>query len=59
MMRIFVRESFERCYVLDVADLDEATVQLAIDNYNVVEGDEPQWVGTEALTKDGDEILSY
>lgn len=59
MPKIFVRETFERCYQLEVADLDEDTVQLAIDNHNVEEGDEPQWIGTEALTEDGDEILSY
>ena len=59
MPKIFVRETFERCYQLEVADLGMHTVQLAIDNHNVKEGDEPQWVSTEALTKDGDEILSY
>ena len=60
MPKIFVRETFERCYELEVADLNEDTVQLAIDNHNgVLEGDEPQWIGTEALTEDGDEILSY
>ena len=58
MPKIFVRETFERCYELEVDDLDEDTVQLAIDNC-IDEGAEPQWIGTEALTEDGDEILSY
>ena len=62
MPKIFVRETFERCYELEVADLDEDTVQLAVDNHNVDEGDEPLQgfkISTKALTKDGDEILSY
>ncbi len=59
MPMITVTETFNKSYELEVADLNTDTIRLAIDNYIADEGDEPQWIGTEAFDTDGNEILSF
>jgi len=57
MPKIIVTETFASTYELEVADLDEATIQSAIDA-NATE-QEPRWVGTCATDEDGSEVLDY
>ena len=57
MTKIIVTETYLRVYELDVPDLEEETINRAIDT---CEDDfEPEWAGTCVCDEQGDEILDF
>jgi len=59
MTKITVTETYTRVYELDVSDLEEDTVQSAIDLHNDTLGEEPQWTGTCVTDEQGSEVLEF
>ena len=59
MTKIIVTETYTRVYELDVPDLEEETVQGAMDKYNETAGDKPEWVGVCVTDEQGSEVLEY
>ena len=59
MTKIIVTETYKRVYELDVPDLEEETVQGAMDKHNETAGDAPTWYGVCVTDEQGSEVLEY
>ena len=59
MTKIIVTETYTKVYELDVLDLEEETVQGAMDRHNETAESEPERVGVCVTDEQGSEVLEY